>query len=124
MSTVYLFGIISLRLTREWIENRLFILQKVRKNLLLPLQVGLAVDDIKTVQDNAMLSKLAMQVNLTLDVERMLPDFLKKKFILRQQTVWPNKRFGIWTRFLNDANLLTRITKSVLEGEREVSRLI
>ena len=82
--------------------------------------MGLAVDDIKTVQDNAMLSRLAMQVNLNLDVEKMLPDFLRRRFVVRQETVRPNKRSGFLTRFLNDANLLTRITKTVLADESEV----
>ena len=43
-------------------------------------QVGLAVDDIKTVQDNAVLSRLAMQVTLILDVERILPDCIRRRF--------------------------------------------
>jgi hypothetical protein len=46
---------------------------KVREIYYSHFKVGLAVDDIKTVQDNAMLSRLAMQVNLNLDVEKMLP---------------------------------------------------
>ena len=47
------------------------------------LLVGLAVDDIKAVQDNAVLSRLAMQVSLNLDVEKVLPDFLKRKLAVR-----------------------------------------
>jgi len=91
-----------------------------KTKFLLFFKVGLAVDDIKTVQDNAMLSRLAMQVNLTLDVEKMLPDFWRRRFVVRQETVRPNKRFGFFTRFLNDANLLNRITKTVLAEENEV----
>ena len=40
-------------------------------------QVGLAVDNIRGVQENAVLERLAMQVNLVLDVEKLLPDFLR-----------------------------------------------
>ena len=38
------------------------------------------MDDIKTVQDNAVLSRLAMQVTLILDVERILPDCIRRRF--------------------------------------------
>ena len=88
---------------------------------MLLFQVGLAVDDIKSVQDNAMLSRLAMQVDLNLNVEKMLPDFIRRRFIIRQETVWPNRRSKAWTKLLNDANLLTRITKTILAGEKEVN---
>ena len=40
---------------------------------------GLAVDDIQAVQDNAILKRLAMQVELVLDVERLLPTFLLRR---------------------------------------------
>ena len=95
--------------------------QYIKSQSLSHPQVGLAVDDIKSVQDNAMLSRLAMQVNLNLDVERMLPDCLRRRFVVRKETVWPNKRFRIWTQLLNDANLLTKITKTILADEQEVS---
>ena len=51
--------------------------------IIMNLLVGLAVDDIKAVQDNAVLSRLAMQVSLNLDVEKVLPDFLKRKLAVR-----------------------------------------
>ena len=41
--------------------------------------LGLAVDDIQAVQDNAILKRLAMQVELVLDVERLLPTFVLRK---------------------------------------------
>ena len=40
------------------------------------------MDDIKTVQDNAVLSRLAMQVTLILDVERILPDCIRRRFAI------------------------------------------
>ena len=41
--------------------------------------LGLAVDDIQAVQDNAILKRLAMQVELVLDVERLLPTFVLRR---------------------------------------------
>ena len=78
-------------------------------------QVGLAVDDIKTVQDNAVLSRLAMQVTLILDVERILPDCIRRRFIVKQQTIYPNEKRGIVTNILAEGNTLTRITKGVVQ---------
>jgi len=83
--------------------------------LIMNLLVGLAVDDIKTVQDNAVLSRLAMQVTLILDVERILPDCIRRRFILKQQTIYPNEKRGIFTNIFAEGNTLTRITKGVLQ---------
>ena len=49
------------------------------KNLKSILYLGLAVDDIQAVQDNAILKRLAMQVELVLDVERLLPTFILRR---------------------------------------------
>jgi len=54
--------------------------------------VGLAVDDIKAVQDQASLKRLAMTVQLVLDVEAVVPDFILRKLTLRSLTVYPNRR--------------------------------
>jgi hypothetical protein len=52
--------------------------------IIVNLLVGLAVDDIKAVQDQAVLKRLAMQVELVLDVERMLPTVILRKFTARK----------------------------------------
>ncbi|XP_077977581.1 uncharacterized protein LOC144433145 [Glandiceps talaboti] len=59
--------------------------------LIMNLLVGLAVDDIKEVQEQAVLKKHAMQVELALDVEQMLPLFLRRVFIKKTETILPNK---------------------------------
>ncbi|CAB4063615.1 TRPA1 [Lepeophtheirus salmonis] len=46
--------------------------------IVMNLLVGLAVEDIKAVQDQAVLKRLVMQAELVLNVERHLPQFLKK----------------------------------------------
>jgi transient receptor potential cation channel subfamily A member 1 len=57
--------------------------------IIMNLLVGLAVDDIKAVQENAALQRLGMLVELGLGVEGMLPHWLRRKFILRSRTVTP-----------------------------------
>ncbi|XP_067947890.1 transient receptor potential cation channel subfamily A member 1 homolog isoform X2 [Watersipora subatra] len=59
--------------------------------LIMNLLVGLAVDDIKGVQEQAVLTRYAMQVELALTVESMLPEFIIKKRILKCLKIKPNK---------------------------------
>ncbi|XP_046578884.1 transient receptor potential cation channel subfamily A member 1 homolog isoform X2 [Haliotis rubra] len=59
--------------------------------IVMNLLVGLAVDDIKAVQDQAALKRMAMQVDLALDVERILPDFIRRKSYIRRKTFKPNQ---------------------------------
>ncbi|XP_076812155.1 uncharacterized protein LOC143459076 isoform X2 [Clavelina lepadiformis] len=59
--------------------------------IIMNLLVGLAVDDIKEVQDNAVLESLAMQVKLTLDVEYTLPQFLRRRFLQKYRKFSPNR---------------------------------
>ncbi|KAL8599950.1 hypothetical protein ACOMHN_050252 [Nucella lapillus] len=58
--------------------------------LLMNLLVGLAVDDIKAVQEQAALKRMAMQVELALDVERVIPDFIRRKAFVKRKTIKPN----------------------------------
>ena len=58
--------------------------------LLMNLLVGLAVDDIKGVQENAELKRFEMQVVLVLNTERKLPYVLSKMFILSTKYLKPN----------------------------------
>ena len=58
--------------------------------LLMNLLVGLAVDDIKGVQENAELKRFEMQVVLVLNTESKLPYVLRKMFILSTKYLKPN----------------------------------
>ena len=58
--------------------------------LLMNLLAGLAVDDIKGVQENAELKRFEMQVELVLNTERKLPYVLSKMFILSTKYLKPN----------------------------------
>uniref|UniRef100_A0A914W3X7 Ion transport domain-containing protein n=1 Tax=Plectus sambesii TaxID=2011161 RepID=A0A914W3X7_9BILA len=60
--------------------------------LLMNLLIGLAVDDIKAVQEKAVLKRLAMQVELVLHVERALPDKARRRYMLGRQKLFPNQR--------------------------------
>jgi len=67
--------------------------------ILMNLLVGLAVDDIKGVQEQAALKRLAMQVDLTLDVEKALPISFQRKLIKIEESILPNaeKAWSVWS---------------------------
>ena len=52
------------------------------------LLIGLAVDDIQAVQENAILKRLAMQVELVLDVERMLPTIMLRRLTTQKVGIY------------------------------------
>ncbi|KAK3103049.1 hypothetical protein FSP39_016076 [Pinctada imbricata] len=59
--------------------------------ILMNLLVGLAVDDIKAVQEKAALRRMAMQVDLALDVEKVVPEFIRRRFVVKCEKIAPNK---------------------------------
>eukprot|EP00095_Tigriopus_kingsejongensis_P005747 maker-scaffold28_size608977-snap-gene-2.12 protein:Tk05747 transcript:maker-scaffold28_size608977-snap-gene-2.12-mRNA-1 annotation:"transient receptor potential cation channel subfamily a member 1-like protein" len=87
--------------------------------IVMNLLVGLAVDDIKAVQDNAVLQRLAMQVTLNLDVEKILPSFIRRRFIVAQETVLPNMRKSFVAKVFQDDNTLKRIAFTVVAKGNE-----
>ncbi|KAK4315297.1 hypothetical protein Pmani_013468 [Petrolisthes manimaculis] len=54
--------------------------------LIMNLLVGLAVDDIKAVQEQAMLQKLAMQTQLVLETEMVVPELVRRRCYVRKLT--------------------------------------
>ena len=54
-----------------------------------------------------------MQVTLNLDVERMLPDFIRRRFIVKKQTLYPNVRRSCFSGILRDDDI-SEIAKGVL----------
>lgn len=62
------------------------------------LLIGLAVDDIKSVQEQAILKRLAMQVELVLDAERLLPGWILRRLQKLKETINP-KPPGPWSLF-------------------------
>jgi transient receptor potential cation channel subfamily A protein 1 len=69
--------------------------------IIMNLLVGLAVDDIKAVQEQAVLKRLAMQVELALDVEALLPHFLRKRTMLKCTKIKPNEETNYITKFFH-----------------------
>ena len=55
-----------------------------------------------------------MQVTLNLDVERMLPDFIRRRFIVKKQTLYPNVRRSCFSGILRDEDDISEIAKAVL----------
>ncbi|XP_070567262.1 transient receptor potential cation channel subfamily A member 1 homolog [Ptychodera flava] len=74
--------------------------------LIMNLLIGLAVDDIKVVQEKAELKKSALQIEFVLDVEQMMPRIVKEKYFNRSTaTIFPNsykQRKSTLSRLLPD----------------------
>nr|CAB3267271.1 transient receptor potential cation channel subfamily A member 1 homolog [Phallusia mammillata] len=80
--------------------------------IIMNLLVGLAVDDIKSVQENAELESLAMQVKLTLEVEYTLPRVIRRKVMRRNKTFLKNltdehSSFMQWLTSAKNPNFLS-----------------
>jgi len=100
--------------------------------ILMNLLVGLAVDDIKAVQDQAVLKRLAMQIELSLEVYSLLPHWLRRRNVRRRVTVRPNHSwsnrlrscFGMRksVRRSEEVNLALNPEKSELENLAEDQR--
>lgn len=63
--------------------------------ILMNLLIGLAVDDIKGVQDQAVLERQAMLVDLAMDVEKALPRKIRKRLLPDRETIRPNQYTGL-----------------------------
>lgn len=78
--------------------------------LLMNLLVGLAVDDIKGVQEKAKLKKFEMQVKLILGAESNLPFGIRKWRCIEKKTIYPNHysiRRTIYYKILRFEDLFT-----------------
>ncbi|KAG8199670.1 hypothetical protein JTE90_022120 [Oedothorax gibbosus] len=90
--------------------------------IIMNLLVGLAVDDIKGVQEKAELKRLAMKVELVLTVERILPVMMLRNFIVKSRTFYPNswKKDPWYCRFFRiRQNVSTHLSKSPMEELEE-----
>ncbi|KAK3859862.1 hypothetical protein Pcinc_034051 [Petrolisthes cinctipes] len=74
--------------------------------LVMNLLLGLAVDDIKAVQDQAILKRLAMQTQLVFDVESVIPETLRRMFMVSRKEVHPNTRHSFFSRIFGDFQLI------------------
>ncbi|CAG5121392.1 unnamed protein product [Candidula unifasciata] len=83
--------------------------------LLMNLLIGLAVGDIESVQRDARLKRLAMQVELHMNMERKMPDFLRKRVHLTKYDFFPNR----CTTLLN--SMFSMFTKTEMDSEMQQS---
>ena len=58
---------------------------------------------------------------MNLDVEKMLPDFIRRKFIIRKESVRPNEKRNAILKFFLDDTTLKRIASAVVADGNEVS---
>ena len=63
-------------------------------------QVGLAVGDIDSIQQNATLKRLAMQVEFVAEIEESYPRFITRRVYHPSLTVKPNRPTR-WKRYVN-----------------------
>ena len=96
-----------------------FVFVIVMTIIVMNLLVGLAVDDIKAVQDTANLKRLAMLVTLSLDVEMLLPEFIRRKIVLRRQTLFPNTMGSIFEKVYKDGHTMQSIKDAVVAMANE-----
>jgi len=86
--------------------------------IMMNLLVGLAVDDIKEVQDNAQLKKLAAQVKHILELEKVLPMSMVKRLTQNKINFDDNKQTAIFK--LRDVVSKRNIWETMNEKENNV----
>ena len=59
-------------------------------------------------------------MNLNLDVEKMLPDFIRRRFIIRKESVRPNEKRNAILKFFLDDTTLKRIATAIIADGNEV----
>ncbi|CAL1283118.1 unnamed protein product [Larinioides sclopetarius] len=90
--------------------------------IIMNLLVGLAVDDIKGVQEKAELKRLAMKVELVLTVERILPVVVLRKCIFKYRHYFPNawKNYPWYMKLFKVKQIFApKFNKSALEVVEE-----
>lgn len=92
--------------------------------LLMNLLIGLAVDDIKGVQDQAVLKRQAMQVDLALDVEKALPRTIRRQFVSTKDEFKLNELSkGIFSWFTKPPVSAVEIKEKTFPVETDMERL-
>ncbi|EDO36031.1 predicted protein, partial [Nematostella vectensis] len=91
--------------------------------------IGLAVDDIKGVQEQAVLKRQAMLVDLALDVEKAMPRRIRKNFaVTPRESFLPNSSRGFFwflhSHLINPQEMrealdIGKSPMQVLEGQNE-----
>lgn len=53
-------------------------------------QIGLAVGDIQSIREMAIITRIALQIQQVLEVEFSLPKIFRKSSMIHEETVYPN----------------------------------
>ncbi|XP_071957076.1 transient receptor potential cation channel subfamily A member 1-like isoform X2 [Antedon mediterranea] len=94
--------------------------------ILMNLLVGLAVDDIKEVQNQAKLQRLAKQVDLALEIEEALPLVFWRRFCVKTRNLRPNQHgrtmisrlfYGLLS---SETSMLQEAISSTLASEKTI----
>ena len=96
--------------------------------LLMNLLVGVAIDNVSGVENNAIIERLAMQAKLSLDFEFLLPKKWQEKFVAKEdegerykETLYPNVEKNFLLDISRDNGTLRRIAKKIVDKETHVS---
>ena len=92
--------------------------------LLTNLMVGLAVDDIKAVLDQAVMTRISMQVNLVIDVEKSLPRTFRIKYLPGEKLIYPNKEFKWYAGALTSHITRMEEIEAAIKPKKTVSDVV
>ncbi|XP_072178739.1 uncharacterized protein [Diadema setosum] len=90
--------------------------------LIMNLLVGLAVDDIHAIQEKAKLHRLAMQVELVMEVQQALPIFIWRSAVIRRQRFYVNRARLAWLEkwyraLTGDKHVLRQASKICIKNQ-------
>lgn len=88
--------------------------------LLMNLLVGVAIDNVNGVENNAIIERLAMQAKLSLDFEFLLPKKWQERVVEYTETLFPNVDNTFIFDIIRDNGTLRRIAKKIVEKETHV----
>ena len=89
--------------------------------LLMNLLVGVAIDNVSGVENNAIIERLSMQAKLSLDFEFLLPKKWQEKFVAKDDKLYPNVEKNFLRDIIDDNGTLRRIAKKIVDKETHVS---
>ena len=91
--------------------------------IVMNLLVGVAIDNVNGVADNAFIRRLSTQLKVSLDWE-FASKTLARRWIIKEECIKPNKEGNQILSFLRGSGILKRIARTVVEQETKVCILI
>ena len=87
------------------------------------LLVGVAIDNVNGVADNAFIRRLSTQLKVSLDWE-YASKTLARRWLIKEECIQPNKEDNPITSFLRGSGILKRIARTAVEQETKVCILM